>query len=229
MRLLISVLVIVLIALVGASANLLLQACGVTFPFTGNRLGKCEQPLAASVVLAQSQADQDAIALTQRIQSLEQRLARLQCKADPPPPPPPPPPPKPKTPSGLKPDAFDEADISVMEGCWELSSDYAVREINTGQITRFKYWRICFDKNGRGTEQMRSTNGVRCNGRLTGRMPGNGVLTMREPGNLKCDNDSSIFRRDITCRIDSRGRANCDTYQPETNGRSSATLRRARR
>ncbi|MBO9453536.1 hypothetical protein J7426_24975, partial [Tropicibacter sp. R16_0] len=143
--------------------------------------------------------------------------------------PPPPPPPKPKTPSGLAPDAFDDNDISVMEGCWQLSSDYAVREINTGAITRFRYWRICFDKNGNGTEVMRSTNGVRCQGSLTGRMPGNGRLTMREPGNLQCDNNSSIFRRDITCRLDNRGNANCSTYQPETNGRSNATLRRARR
>jgi len=116
-----------------------------------------------------------------------------------------------------------------MEGCWQLSSNYAVREINTGQITRFKYWRICFDKNGNGTEIMRSTNGVRCEGRLKGKMPGNGKLTMREPGNLQCDNQSSIFRRDITCSLDNNGNAQCDTYQPETKGRSAATLRRARR
>ena len=116
-----------------------------------------------------------------------------------------------------------------MEGCWLLSSDYAVREIRTGEITRFRYWRICFDRNGRGTEEMRSTTGVVCKGRLSGRMPGNGRLLMSEPGDLRCDNDSSIFRREITCRLDDRGRAQCDTYQPETNGRGAATLRRARR
>ena len=135
----------------------------------------------------------------------------------------------PETPSGLDPGAFDERDISVMAGCWLLSSDYAVREINTGEITRFRYWRICFDENGNGTETMRSTNGVVCTGTLTGRMPGNGRLIMREPSNLQCDNRSSIFRRDITCRLDARGNAECDTYQPETNGRSAATLRRAGR
>lgn len=115
-----------------------------------------------------------------------------------------------------------------MEGCWQLSSDYAVQEINTGEITRFKYWKICFDSDGNGTQTMRSTNGAICKGRLTGRMPGNGKLTMREPGNLQCDNGSSIYRRNITCTLDNKGNAQCDTYQPETKGSSAATLRRAR-
>ncbi|MFC3117668.1 hypothetical protein [Jhaorihella thermophila] len=136
---------------------------------------------------------------------------------------------RPPTPSGLDPEAFDKEDISVMEGCWLLSSDYAARDIDTGAITRFNYWRICFDRNGRGTEEMRATNGISWKGRISGRMPGNGRLTMREPGNLRCGNGMYVFRRDITCSLDAKGLAQCDTYQPETNGRGSATLRRARR
>lgn len=229
MRIAVILLATLLVGLIGLSAWLALQSCGVRIPFTQKYLSVCETDEAL-----RTRADLAGIihanrALETRIGYLEHRLGGLICKADPPPPPPPPPPPKPKTPSGLDPDAFDEKDISVMEGCWQLSSNYSVREINTGRITRFKYWRICFDKNGNGTETMRSTDGVRCQGRIKGRIPGNGKLTMREPGNLQCDNDSSIFRRDITCTIDKNGAAQCDTYQPETQGRSAATLRRARR
>lgn len=231
MRLLIATMVVALIALSGASVALLLESCGVRLPFGGKVISFCggdrDGSRADLVAALRQSAD-----LRARIQRLEANLSRVQCAADPPPlppPPPPPEPPKPRTPSGLAPDAFDQRDISVMEGCWQLSSNYAVREINTGEITQFRNWRICFDANGRGTQVMRSTNGVRCEGRISGRIPGNGQLTMREPGNLRCDNGSSIFRRDITCRLDNAGNAQCDTYQPETNGRSSATLRRARR
>lgn len=222
---------VALVLLIGASAFLVLQSCGIRLPFSGRVVSFCEPEAAIrlrSDLVLTDQANDD---LAIRVGLLESRIGALQCEADPPEPPPPPPPPpaKPETPSGLAPDAFDNTDISVMEGCWELSSNYSVRDINTGRITRFRYWRICFDANGNGTEQMRSTDGVRCDGTLKGRMRGNGTLTMREPGNLQCDNGSSIFRRDVTCKLDSRGNANCDTHQPETNGRGAATLRRARR
>ena len=79
-----------------------------------------------------------------------------------------------------------------------------------------------------GTEVMRANDGTRCEGRLSGRIAG-GRLDMREPGNLKCSNGSEIFRRDITCSLNAAGLARCTTIQPETNGRGTATLRRARR
>ncbi|MEY8827760.1 hypothetical protein AB9K34_04990 [Sedimentitalea sp. XS_ASV28] len=236
MRLAVILMAVALVAAIGASTYLLLQSCGLKLPFTDRTISYCDSADRLRARRDLALVDRSNADLAIRVNALERELGLLVCKAeppDPPPPPPPPPPPKPpakpETPSGLAPDAFDGKDISVMEGCWQLSSNYAVRDINTGRITRFKYWRICFDKNGNGTEIMRSTDGVKCEGRLTGRMRGNGTLTMREPANLRCGNGSSIFRRDVTCKLDSRGNANCDTYQPETNGRGAATLRRAGR
>lgn len=232
MRFLVAALMLALVAVVGASAALLLQSCGLRLPFSDRTITFCDPDSRGRTRRDLNRSDVVSADLLARVRQLEHELALYTCRADAPPlppPPPPPPPPKPKTPSGLDPKAFESKDISVMEGCWQLSSDYAVREINTGEIEHFRYWRICFDRNGNGTQLMRSTKGARCEGRLTGRLPGDGRLTMREPGNLRCDNGASIFRRDINCRIDARGNAQCDTYQPETNGRSSATLRRARR
>lgn len=232
MRLAVMFLAGLLVVLIGASAYLLLQSCGLRLPFTQIILSVCETEDDRILRDELAMLDRQNADLTQQINQLERTLGTAQCKADPPlpPPPPPPPPPKPKpsTPSGLAPDAFDKNDISVMEGCWELSSNYDVREINTGEITRFRYWQICFDKNGNGREVMRATNGVTCEGSLKGSLRSR-KLTMREPGNLQCSNQSSIFRRDITCSLSSNGQANCDTYQPQINGRGAATLRRARR
>ncbi len=225
---------LLLVLTVGASAWLALQSCGLRLPFATAALDWCEAPPDRTVLRQLARAEAQTQALRARIAAQEKALALKQCQAvAPEPPPPPPPPPKPAapppTPSGLDPEAFDKGDISVMEGCWLLSSDYAARDIDTGAITRFNYWRICFDGKGRGTEEMRATNGTSCKGRISGRIPGNGRLTMREPGNLRCDNGMYVFRRDITCSLDARGLAQCDTYQPETDGRGSATLRRARR
>ena len=103
-----------------------------------------------------------------------------------------------------------------------------VVNIRTGAITSFRYWQICFDRNGKGREVMRATNGITCEGPLSGQLRG-GRLTMREPGNLQCSDGFEIFQRDITCSLDARGVANCDTYQRQGNGRGKATLRRAGR
>ena len=225
MRLAVAILALLLVLASGASAYLVLQACGVLLPLTGTRISVCEDPGRAAVRAELAGALQDRDDLSAQVAGLEREIALLQCKAEPPPPPPPPPP---ETPSGLAPDAFDENDISVMEGCWELSSNYDVRDIRTNRITRFRYWQICFDENGNGREVMRATNGTRCEGRLSGTL-NNGQLSMREPGNLQCDNGSEIFRRDVFCTLDAQGVANCDSLQPEINGRGSATLRRAGR
>lgn len=114
-----------------------------------------------------------------------------------------------------------------MEGCWELVSRYDVRDHRTGRITSFRNWRICLDANGNGTETMRSVDGVQCRGPVSASFARDGGFVVREPANLPCNNGSIIFRRVITCRLDQAGRANCDSYQPETNGRDAATLRRA--
>lgn len=234
MRLMIAALAVILVLLVGASAYLLLQSCGVRLPVLGTVLSVCETAEEAKLQDELAAADRDNRDLLLRIGALERDLAQLQCKADPPPPPPPPPPkpkpkPKPKTPSGLDPDAFDRNDISVMKGCWQLSSNYSTVNIRTRKVTHYNYWRICFDQNGNGTEEMRATNGVRCKGSLQGRMPGNGTLKIREPGNLQCDNGAMIFRRDIDCRLDNAGRAHCDVRQPSKGTHDRATLRRVGR
>ncbi|MCF6231884.1 MAG: hypothetical protein L3J36_02090 [Rhodobacteraceae bacterium] len=227
MRFFVITLALVLIGLIGLSAWLLLRSCAVHLPFTDRLITVCETQEAIQTRSDLRQTDRDNHALSLRIARLQRQLGDVICEAEPPPPPPPPPP-EPETPSGLDPEAFDEADISVMEGCWELSSNYSVRHVRTNKITRFKYWRICFDANGQGSEIMRSTDGIVCKGNLSGKLPGNGKLTMREPGNLQCDNDSYIYRRDITCTLDQDGSAKCKTYQPETQGRDTVTLRRAR-
>ena len=229
MRVAVGALAVVLALVAGASVYLLVEACGLRLPFSNRIISLCPrdqvdaEKRAIEVQVAQNRT------LEADIAALERDLASQVCEAVPPPEPEPAPPPKvTETPSGLAPDAFDEDDISVMEGCWELSSQYDVHHIRTGEIISFRDWRICFDGQGNGRETMRATNGLTCEGVLSGDI-GEGRLSMREPGNLICANGFEIFRRDITCALDAQGVANCSTYQPEIDGRGQATLRRAKR
>ncbi len=233
MRLIITALATVLVLLVGASAYLLLQSCAVRLPVIGTVLSVCEtadQQKLEDDLIAIDRANRD---LLLRIGGLEQQLAQLQCKAEPPPPPPPPPPkpkpkPKPKTPSGLAPDAFDNDDIAAMKGCWQLDSNMTTRDVRTGAISKVRSWRICLDANGRGTEDMRFTNGAVCKGSVTAKLPGNGTFSIHQTRDLRCSDGRTIFRIDAYCRLDSSGRASCPTRQQGRNT-DTVTLRRARR
>ena len=230
MRFGIGALSVALALIVGVSAYLLVEACGVRLPFSDRVVSFCPRDNVNQTAEEIRTQVADNKALEAEIAALEQDLASQVCEAVPPPEPEPaPPPPRvTETPSGLAPDAFDEDDISVMEGCWELSSQYDVRHLRTGEIISFRDWRICFDANGNGRETMRATNGLTCEGVLSGEI-GDGTLAMREPGNLTCANGFEIFRRDITCALNAEGVASCDTYQPEIDGRGRATLRRSER
>lgn len=227
MRVVVILFGVLVVAATGLSAFLLLNACGLRLPL-GLMVSACPTPQQLETRGALDAADREGRDLALRITYLERELAALQCEAEPPPPAPPPEPepePEPETDSGLPPDAFEQGNISVMEGCWQLDSNYSVTHIRTKEVTHFRYWQICFDAQGEGREVMRSTNGVVCQGKLGGRLT-TGKLIMTEPGNLSCSNSTYIFRREITCALDAQGRAHCETYQPEIDGRGKATLRR---
>lgn len=221
-----------LVLVVVVSSYLLLQSCGMRIPFSQKYISICETEQAKLRRTRLTVLELDNAGLSMEIRALERQLAGKQCIAEPPPPPPPPPPkpkksPSAKTQSGLKPDAFDKGDISVMKGCWQLVSVYKTSNIRTGRLTTFKDWRVCFDGNGNGRQTMRATNGVTCDGTMRGRIDNRKRLVMRESGNLMCSNGSYIYRRNITCNLDSAGRANCVSLQPEVGGRGTATLRRS--
>ena len=228
-------LAVLLMLVIAYSSYLLLQSCGLRLPFSETVISICEP--AESRLRRDRTADLgiETASLVSEVQALERQLAGLQCVAEPPPPPPPPPPPKPKpakkpaakTDSGLKPGAFDNRDISVMKGCWRLVSEYQTSNIRTRKLTTFRQWNVCFDDKGNGRQTMRATNGVKCDGTLKGRIDGRKRLVMRERKNLRCSNGSYIYRRDITCTLDSAGRANCVSVQPEVGGRGTAILRRS--
>lgn len=121
---------------------------------------------------------------------------------------------------------FGRGDITVLKGCWALDSDYRVRDEQTGQITVYDQWSLCFDEAGQGVERMRATSGESCVGPLTGKFV-EGRLNIIEPANLVCSGGTEIFQRNLDCSLDAEADANCTVRQPKVGTTSTARLRRA--
>lgn len=142
--------------------------------------------------------------LERRIAALQQDLAQTQCI----------PTPAAKAPE-IQPEQWEKGDLAVLEGCWALDQVYRLINRNSGALSEFRDWRICFDAAGKGTQSMRSTSGVTCEAGMSGAFAENGDLLMRDPGNLSCSDNTFIYRREVTCALTAEETVLCSDVQPE--------------
>lgn len=247
MRFLPIILAMMLVGVVAGSGALLLKSCGLRLPFFSVALSICDDGATQSAASRIATLEEGRSALLREIAALERGLATTQCEVTAPEPPreradlmpppqfdmPPPqfdaPPARPSDPEGLDRDSFESRDISVLDGCWDLDSDYRTRNVDTGAITDYTRWHMCFDQTGRGTQTMQATDGTTCQGPVEGRFDEAGRLIMDDGTPVQCSNGGTIFRRVITCELDDTGRADCLSRQP-FDGRGGAAevgLRRA--
>lgn len=131
----------------------------------------------------------------------------------PPRPPPPTPPPAPPQAQDIPEQAWDNRDLSFLEGCWTLISDYRLRDVDTGQITGVRSWTMCFRPDGGGSQTLVFDNGVSCSAPVQAAFSGGG-LTINDQADVQCQNRFRIFRRVISCRRLPDGTAQCDSRQP---------------
>lgn len=220
--------VVLAVAFAGTAATsawLLLPACATALP----GLGRCPDPAEAAALERLAVLDGQNADLTREVAALERALAARQCTADWPDPPPEvalPDPPAPAPPP-IDPEAWARRDLGVLDGCWQLDSSYATRNVRTGEITTYDEWRMCFDAEGAGTAEMLGSNGVTCTGAVRGAFAADGQLAVTEEANLGCSDDSFIYRRDLTCALSGDGGAACAVTQAEVGSASTVRLRRA--
>lgn len=234
-----------------ALAALLLPACAL-----GGLTWAQACPPAADAAAPDRQAALAArrAALESEIAALQRRVAAIPpCPrvaaappappAEPPPEPPPevaqqtPPPPevvptprperRPEPPREIDEERWRDRDVSLLEGCWNLDSDYRLQDRQTGVINRVRTWQMCFDANGRGRQTLVFTDGTRCESPVSGRFAGSGSLQIDDGDDVACTNGSSIFRRESTCTLNGRGGADCQSRQRAIGGGTARfTLRR---
>ncbi|WP_431282628.1 hypothetical protein ACQW02_25020 [Humitalea sp. 24SJ18S-53] len=143
--------------------------------------------------------------------------------APPPPRPTPPPPPPPRT--DLPADRWNRGDVALLEGCWNLASDYRTRDVRTGRINTVRAWRVCFDRAGQGRQTLTFDNGAVCEGPARGSFEGRNLL-IDDVSDLQCNDQSYIFRRISRCERANDTRAECETTQPGQGTRSRVTFQR---
>lgn len=178
-------------------------------------------------------AERDRLRADRGRRQLDCPLPEPPRQPEPPPPPepprqepaPPPPPPPPR--AELPQERWDRGDISMLQGCWNLDSDYRTRDVDTGRIDTVRAWRMCFDANGRGRQTMTYSNGRRCEGPVAGRFEGRELL-IDDTADLPCEGSYRVLHRLGRCERAGDDRAECITrnIRGPAGGGSRFTLRR---
>ena len=127
-------------------------------------------------------------------------------------------------PDSLDAEKWEEKDISVLEGCWDLSSDYRLRDRNTGERVSVESWEMCFDSTGNGGQQIVMSDGAECTADTLASFLEDGRLQISDLDNVQCTGGFYIYRRIMRCELESNGEAACISQQPETGSRSELRI-----
>lgn len=208
-----------------AALGLLALASGLLLPHASRLL--IPAPTACAIVPGQLDAMAGQMREENRTEELRTLLAalteevgrkRLLCPlpAAPPaasPPVPAPAPPAPLTPPAAPPRAdlprerWDQRDLSMFEGCWSLYTSLSVFNEDRTRRSGVSSWRMCFDRNGGGTQTVALEDNRRCTGPLAATFD-NDVFRVTEPG--QCTGEGlNLGRSDRLCRRLSDTEADC--------------------
>ena len=225
------------------AAVLVLPACGVRFVVGQSLLRTCPVPEARQSTNALDLLHERQRSLFAELRSLERDLGLSSCEpVQPAPPPiaeepvqPAPPPIAEETPDGIDPDAWNDQDVRLLDGCWMLDGeDYVATNRETGVRTRFTEWEMCFDANGQGEQTLRgrrgaSSDSVLCESDTQAAFDSQGRLVISDAANVLCDDNSYIYRRVVTCELVEDTWAQCLSVQPEAPSGGSSQVRLKRK
>lgn len=210
---------VLVVGLALALARLVLPACGLDSPLK-DRLRFCPATRTAGNGAALEALQAERRTLEQRIAALSRDLSAIQCE---------PVAPQLEPADPVDPDRWAARDLDLLDGCWELDSDYATEDRDTGETTRYDEWSICFPtgSDGAGQQTMRSADGATCTGDVTARFTSAGQLVIEEPSDLTCSDGYVIFQRETTCSLASDRSLTCESVQPEYGGSGPVVMRPA--
>lgn len=129
------------------------------------------------------------------------------------------------TPPALPHDRWNQHDLSMLEGCWSRISNMTVRDIATDRALPVATWRICFDRQGTGSQTLTLQNGSQCTGSVQATFADNRLVTQA----ARCTGPSfgTFVRSEQVCTRVSDDEADCvgrDLEGPEL-GRGTAVSR----
>lgn len=104
----------------------------------------------------------------------------------------------------------------MLEGCWDLDSEYQIRDVESGAISDVASWSMCFDANGVGNQIFGFDNGTTCQSGTTAGFNSAGQLEISDDSDVGCSDRSYIFRQVAKCDLEAAGTASCEGVSPET-------------
>lgn len=132
-----------------------------------------------------------------------------------------------EAPKAIDTEAWENRDVSLLDGCWELDSDLSFLNRVTGEIRAAQTWKMCFDGAGNGTQNLSLDGGGVCTSdQVSAAFDDAGNLVVQDNSDIQCSDSTYIYERIITCQLADDGTASCVSRQPETGSRSSLSLRR---
>ena len=201
-----------------ALSVVLLTACGVRLPFGLGEIGLCT----GDRLIAERQltiAIERQQVLGRRAASLEAALDAQTCEdvsdaqvaSEP----------------EIDVEAWEDRDVTLLEGCWMLDSDYQLADRDTGAISEVVAWEMCFDSAGNGSQTLVFDDGTQCrSSQVTAAFADDGNLVMSDNTDVSCEENWLIYERTMTCVLDAAGTASCVSSQEETGSRTPVRLHR---
>ena len=109
-------------------------------------------------------------------------------------------------------DRWKKKELAMLQGCWTRASNMRVKRV-AGPEFPVRSWRICFDKAGKGKQDLVWENGTTCSGTVVARFVASGELRIDE-AQAPCSDNSYNFRATTTCQRRDDGTADCKRRLP---------------
>ncbi len=129
--------------------------------------------------------------------------------------------------SFIDPDQWDENDLSLLGGCWNLySQDYKLKLEGVAELLDVDKWRLCFPPDGGvGEQELRWSDGTECRAPIRAEFEEDGVLGLYDEQDLACSDGAILYERKITCRLGPDRLAHC-VVRSGINAQANIRLRR---
>ncbi len=205
-----------LLAVMALTAGLALPFLGISF---ASPPAMCTaNPAQLALLRAQAAAADNGSQLRATLAALTEELGRRQLlcplrvaprPATGTPAPPPATPPR----AALPQDRWDRQDLTLLEGCWNLTSDVQIVSGN-GHSEAAALWKMCFDRGGAGKQTEAAVNRS-CTGPLAATFSGD-LLVITMP--TRCAGELNMVLAELRCRRVGDAQADCVVRNNEAVG-----------
>lgn len=126
--------------------------------------------------------------------------------------------PKPQQTIDLPKESWNKKEVSMLDGCWNLTTPLTLVSRQTKKIVPVKTWQVCFNEAGKGNQAITMMNGVSCKGPLAAHFEGTKII-LEQPEN--CDGEFTLVKGNHTCTRINDKEASCiykDDEQKDSQG-----------